>query len=205
MTYRIYSGPRGSQAIAPLEKDRLLYKECDTLDGALAWARHVNDGGRVTLLIEGDDGTHLGKQEIAGALHHREARRANVGRALRTSDAVRLLRVGRSVNSWMRGPEKGRAPDQRTGDYPVIRFQPARVAALTSSKFLATTSQLTILAPPAPAALSATYAPPTVSATPKMIPRIRRIGSPPCRSRSQARKPGRRRLCVSWLGQGRGP
>jgi hypothetical protein len=73
MTYRIYSGPRGSQAIAPLEKDRLLYKEFDTLDGALSWARHVNDGGRVTLLIERDDGTHLGKQEIAGALHHREA------------------------------------------------------------------------------------------------------------------------------------
>jgi hypothetical protein len=73
MTYRTYSGPRGSQAIAPLEKDRLLYKEFDTLDGALAWARHVNDGGRVALLIEGDDGTHLGKQEIAGALHHREA------------------------------------------------------------------------------------------------------------------------------------
>ena len=67
MTYRTYSGPRGSQAIAPLEKDRLLYKEFDTLDSALAWARHVNDGGR------GDDGTCLGKQEIAGALHHREA------------------------------------------------------------------------------------------------------------------------------------
>ena len=58
---------------APLEKDRLLYKEFDTLDGALVWARHVNEGGRVALLIEGDDGTHLGKQEIAGALHHREA------------------------------------------------------------------------------------------------------------------------------------
>ena len=58
---------------APLEKDRLLYKEFDTLDGALGWARHVNDGGRVALLIEGDDGTHLGKREIAGALHHREA------------------------------------------------------------------------------------------------------------------------------------
>ena len=70
MTYRIYSGPRGSQAIAPLDKDRLLYKE---FDGALAWARHVNDGGRVALLIEGDDGTHIGKQEIAGALHHGEA------------------------------------------------------------------------------------------------------------------------------------
>jgi hypothetical protein len=53
--------------------DRLLYKEFDTLDAALAWARHVNDGGRVALLIEGDDGTHLGKREIAGALHHREA------------------------------------------------------------------------------------------------------------------------------------
>ena len=69
MTYRTYSGPRGSQAIAPLDKDRLLYKEFDTLDAALAWARHVNNGGRVTLLIEGDDGTCLGKQDIAGALH----------------------------------------------------------------------------------------------------------------------------------------
>ena len=73
MTYRTYSGPRGSETIAPLEKDRLLYKEFDTLDAALAWARHVNDGGRVALLIEGDDGTHLGKREIARALHHREA------------------------------------------------------------------------------------------------------------------------------------
>jgi hypothetical protein len=73
MTYRTYSGPRGSDTIAPLEKDRLLYKEFETLDGALAWARHVNEGGRVALLIEGDDGTRLGKQEIAGALHHREA------------------------------------------------------------------------------------------------------------------------------------
>src|SRR5262245_65508009 len=73
MTYRTYSGPRGSETIAPLEKDRLLYKEFDTLDAALAWARHVNDGGRVALLIEGDDGTHLGKREIAGAMHHREA------------------------------------------------------------------------------------------------------------------------------------
>ena len=52
MTYRTYSGPRGSQAIAPLDKDRLLYKEFDTLDAALAWARHVNDSGRVALLIE---------------------------------------------------------------------------------------------------------------------------------------------------------
>jgi hypothetical protein len=72
MTYRTYSGPRGSQAIAPLDKDRLLYKEFDTLDGALAWARHVNGRGQVTLLIEGDDGTHLDKRQIATALHHSE-------------------------------------------------------------------------------------------------------------------------------------
>jgi hypothetical protein len=73
MTYRTYSGPRGSETLAPLEKDRLLYKEFDTLDAALGWARHLNEGGRVALLIEGDDGTCLSKRDIAGALHHREA------------------------------------------------------------------------------------------------------------------------------------
>jgi hypothetical protein len=73
MTYRTYSGPRGSETISPLDKDRLLYKEFESLDDALGWARHVNAGGRVALLIEGDDGTRLGKQEIAGALHHAEA------------------------------------------------------------------------------------------------------------------------------------
>jgi hypothetical protein len=70
MTYRAYSGPQGSEAISPLEKDRLLYKEFDRLDDAMAWARHINAGGRVALLIEGDDGTHLGRREIAAALHH---------------------------------------------------------------------------------------------------------------------------------------
>ncbi len=73
MTYRVYSGPRGSGAISPLEKERMLYKEFDSLDGAFAWARHVNDGGRVALLIEGDDGTHLSMKEIAAALAHPEA------------------------------------------------------------------------------------------------------------------------------------
>jgi hypothetical protein len=72
MTYRVYSGPRGAQAISPLEKERLLFKEFDTLDGALGWARHVNDSGRTALSIEGDDGTMLGKQEIAAALLHPE-------------------------------------------------------------------------------------------------------------------------------------
>ncbi len=68
MTYRVYSGPRGSQSIPPLEKDRQLYKEFHMLDEAMSWARHINDGGRVTLLIEGDDGTRLTKQQIVTAL-----------------------------------------------------------------------------------------------------------------------------------------
>ena len=73
MTYRVYSGPRGSEAISPLEKDRYLYKEFNMLDEALGWARHINAGGRVALLIEGDDGTRLNKQQIAATLTHPEA------------------------------------------------------------------------------------------------------------------------------------
>ena len=72
MTYRVYSGPRGAEAISPLEKDRMLFKECATLDQAMSWARHVNDSGRTTLLIEGDDGTHLERAEVAAALMHPE-------------------------------------------------------------------------------------------------------------------------------------
>ena len=74
MTYRVYSGPRGSQSISPLEKDRYLFKEFGLLDEALGWARHINAGGRVALLIEGDDGTRLTKQQIAATLAHPEAR-----------------------------------------------------------------------------------------------------------------------------------
>jgi hypothetical protein len=68
MTYRVYSGPRGSQSISPLEKDRHLYKEFSILDEAMSWARHINDSGRVALLIEGDDGTRFTKQQIVTAL-----------------------------------------------------------------------------------------------------------------------------------------
>ena len=68
MTFRVYSGPRGSQSISPLEKDRHLYKEFSLLDEAMNWARHINDSGRVALLIEGDDGTRLTKQKIVTAL-----------------------------------------------------------------------------------------------------------------------------------------
>jgi hypothetical protein len=73
MTYRVYSGPRGSQSISPLEKDRHLFKEFGLLDEAMSWARHINDSGRVALLIEGDDGTRLTKQQIVTALKNPEA------------------------------------------------------------------------------------------------------------------------------------
>lgn len=60
---------------SPLDKSRLLYKEFDTLDAAMSWARHLNEGGRIALMIEGDDGTSLSKQDIAGALKHSEGGR----------------------------------------------------------------------------------------------------------------------------------
>jgi hypothetical protein len=72
MNYRVYSGPRGSESISPLEKDRHLYKEFGSLDEAMGWARHINDSGRVALLVEGDDGTRLTKQQIVTALKHSE-------------------------------------------------------------------------------------------------------------------------------------
>ena len=69
MSYRVYSGPAGSERISPIEKDRMLYKEFGTLDESLAWANHVRESSRVVLLIEGDDGTRLDREDIAKALH----------------------------------------------------------------------------------------------------------------------------------------
>lgn len=68
MAYRVYSGPRGSESISPLDKERQLYKEFNLLDEAISWAHHVNESGRVTLLIEGDDGTRMTRQQIVVAL-----------------------------------------------------------------------------------------------------------------------------------------
>ena len=70
MRYRVYVGPRGSETIAPLQKDQFLFKEFASLDEAFGWARHVNGSGRVTLAIDGDDGTSFTKNEITAALHH---------------------------------------------------------------------------------------------------------------------------------------
>jgi hypothetical protein len=53
------------------QKDRWLFKEYGGLDEALGWAQHVNQNGGVALLIEGDDGTIMHKQEIASALGSR--------------------------------------------------------------------------------------------------------------------------------------
>jgi|SRR4051794_28571902 hypothetical protein len=75
MRYRVFSGPPGSGPVSPLEKERLLFKEFDSLDAALAWARHLQESGRVALAIDGDDGTSLTKQDIAAALRHSENER----------------------------------------------------------------------------------------------------------------------------------
>jgi len=39
--YRVYSGSRGSEDIAPLAKVKVLFKEFTTIDDALSWARHL--------------------------------------------------------------------------------------------------------------------------------------------------------------------
>ena len=90
MTFRVYSGPRGSQSISPLEKDRHLYKEFSALDEAMSWARHINDSGRVSLLIEGDDGTRLTKQQIVAAL---KAQQVGTEQTLDNLTPPRELRV----------------------------------------------------------------------------------------------------------------
>jgi hypothetical protein len=68
--FRVYSGPPGSDALHPAEKSQHLYKEFPGLDEAIGWAHHLRETGRVPLLIEGDDGTHIDKRDIAKALHH---------------------------------------------------------------------------------------------------------------------------------------
>jgi hypothetical protein len=72
MSYRVYSGPAGTELTSPLDKQSLLFKEFSTLDQALSWARHMNQTGRVALCVDGDDGTNLNKRDIVNALHHSE-------------------------------------------------------------------------------------------------------------------------------------
>ena len=78
MRYRVYSGPKGSGEISPLTKEKMLFKEFNSMDQALSWSRHVESEGRTPLLIEGDDGTRMDRRAIADAL--RVGQREQVGR-----------------------------------------------------------------------------------------------------------------------------
>lgn len=78
MRYRVYSGPRGTAEISPLEKEKMLFKEFASIDEALSWSRHVEQEGRTPLLIEGDDGTRMDRRSIADAL--RASQHEQVGR-----------------------------------------------------------------------------------------------------------------------------
>jgi len=68
MHFRVYSGPKGSADVSPLEKSQLLFKEFAVLDEALSWARHLERTGRIPLWIEGDDGTHMDRRAVIDAL-----------------------------------------------------------------------------------------------------------------------------------------
>jgi len=72
MAYKVFTGPPGSEAISPLEKDHWLFKELNSMDEALSFAQAIKRRGAVPLLIEGDDGTCMKKKEIAEALEVRE-------------------------------------------------------------------------------------------------------------------------------------
>ena len=66
--YRAYYGPAGSGPVPPLEKDRWPFREFRTLDEALLWAREVVQRGTAVMAIEGHDGTHLSRNEIASSV-----------------------------------------------------------------------------------------------------------------------------------------
>jgi hypothetical protein len=68
MAYRVYSGELGARAISPRDKSRTPYTEFESADDAMLWAQRLRAHGRVALLVIGDDGTRLGKQEIADAI-----------------------------------------------------------------------------------------------------------------------------------------
>jgi len=71
MTYKVYSGPEGTEAVSPVNKDRMLFKEFASFEEALSWASHVKATGRTPLLIEDEGGRKFDKREIAAELAHR--------------------------------------------------------------------------------------------------------------------------------------
>ena len=81
MAYRVYSGPRGSDMFAPIDKDKMLFKQFSGFDEALAWARHVKSEGRVVLMIDGDDGTCLTRTDVVAALNYADGETLRDGNA----------------------------------------------------------------------------------------------------------------------------
>jgi hypothetical protein len=76
MTFKVYSGPAGTDAVSAIHRDRMLFKELPNFDEALSWASHIKDTGRVAVLIEDETGRTFSKREIAAALADRDARDA---------------------------------------------------------------------------------------------------------------------------------
>ncbi len=74
MTFKVYSGPVGSDAVAPINRDRMLFKEFSNFDDALSWVSHIQHTGRVAVLIVDENGRTFDKREIAAALAQRGAR-----------------------------------------------------------------------------------------------------------------------------------
>ena len=68
MRYRAYCSAPRSQSLSPIDRERALFREFNRLDDAFNWARQLRKRGAVALTIEGDDGTHMEKREIAAAL-----------------------------------------------------------------------------------------------------------------------------------------
>ncbi len=75
MRFRVYSGPKGSDDVSPIAKEQMLFKELGSLDEALSWSRHVERGGRLPPLIEGDDGTQMDRRDCE-CVTHRDPRRS---------------------------------------------------------------------------------------------------------------------------------
>jgi len=69
MPFKVYSGAPGAAFLRSVERNRGLYQEFGLLDEALDWARHLEESGRVPLLIENERGVRLTRPEIGAAIH----------------------------------------------------------------------------------------------------------------------------------------
>jgi len=67
MAYRVFSGRRCRPTFRA-HQERMLFKEFNSVDEALWWARHLDSERPRALLIEGDDACVLNRREIGEAL-----------------------------------------------------------------------------------------------------------------------------------------